>query len=91
MSTLTPPAPGSREALISCVSALRRVAEYKLDPALDRRMLELGERKEYLSPDEHAELMALVTFSQTRTVEKLDAELALRRLESAFPELAGAG
>jgi hypothetical protein len=63
------------------------VAEYRLDPAIDQRMLLLGERKEHLSTEEHAELMALVTLTQKRTIEKLQAELAVERLLDAFPEL----
>jgi hypothetical protein len=50
-------------------------------------MLARGERKEFLTPAEHAELMAWVTFTQQRTIEKLQAELALQRLLEAFPEL----
>jgi len=33
--------------------------------------------------------MALVAFTQQRTLEKLEAELALRQLETAYPELTG--
>jgi hypothetical protein len=87
MSMLTSDEAASRSALQSCVAALRPVAEYELDPAIDRRMLALGERKEFLAPEEHAELMALVALAQKRTHEKLQAELALRRLLEAFPEL----
>jgi hypothetical protein len=39
------------------------------------------------TPAEHAELMAWVTFTQQRTIEKLQAELALQKLSDAFPEL----
>jgi hypothetical protein len=74
--------------LQACQVALRRIAGYVLDPALDQRMRELGERKEFLDPSEHAELLALVAFTQQRTREKLEAELALQRLEAACPELA---
>ncbi len=65
----------------------RNLADYRIDPALDQMMLALGERKEFLAPDEHAELMAWVAFTQQRTIEKLNAELALQRLSDAFPEL----
>lgn len=91
MNALTTAAPGSREALLSCVAALKAIAEYTLDPAIDRRMLDLGERKELLSDDEHGELIALVKFAESRTLEKLQAEVALRRLRAAFPELVAAG
>ena len=73
-------------ALQSCVQALRPVANYTLPPALDQRMLDLGERKEFLEPAEHQQLLALVEFAQDRTLEKLRAELALRQIEGLFPE-----
>lgn len=78
----------AQAALKSCHMALRRIADYALDPNLDLRLRTLGENKEFLSDGEHAELMTLVAFTQQRTVEKLEAELALRQLEAAYPELA---
>jgi hypothetical protein len=45
----------------------------------------LGERKEYLSLAEHEELLALVDFAQQRTIEKLEARVALDRLHTALP------
>jgi hypothetical protein len=86
LATLEPPV---RTALQTCVSALRKMAAYKLDPGLDKRMLYLGENKEKLSPEEQDELMALIGFAQQRTIEKLEAELALRRLAEVFPGLSG--
>ena len=80
--------PKLQSALLSSHRALRRVAGYVLDPSLDQRLRELGERKEFLSPDEHDVLMGLVAFTQQRTLEKLEAELALQHLEAACPELA---
>ena len=41
-----------------------------------------------LTADERAELLAWVTFTQQRSVEKLEAEVALRRLTDVFPEIA---
>lgn len=64
----------------SAVAALRRVAAYTLPPALDRRILDLGERKEELTPDEREELMAWVAFTQERSIERLAAQVALREL-----------
>lgn len=81
--------PARRDALEASVAALRRVAGYALDPAVDRRLLDLGERKEFLSPAEHQELLAWVAFTQQRSLDKLQAELALQRLLAAYPELAG--
>jgi len=80
--------PDRANALRTCRSALRRVANYQLDPQLDRWMLEMGERKEFLDSSQHAELMSLVAFTQQRSLEKLEAQLALKRLESAYPNLA---
>jgi hypothetical protein len=87
MSILSIPDPPLRAALQTCVSALRKMATYQLAPALDQRLRYLGENKEKLGPDEQAELMALVELIQKRTVEKLEAELALQRLAAAIPDL----
>ena len=76
-----------RDALVASASALRRTANYSLPPELDRRILELGERKESLTPDERAELMAWVEFTQQRSIDRLNAQSALGRLTSVFPEI----
>jgi hypothetical protein len=76
-----------QSALESSTAALRRLAEYSLPPELDRRMLELGERKDSLSDLEDAELRAWVKFTQQRSIDKFEAQLALQRLRSQFPEL----
>jgi hypothetical protein len=80
--------PAQRAALVSSTAALRRLAAYELPLALDSRVLDLGERKETLTPDERAELLAWVTFTQQRSIERLEAEVALRRLADVFPEIA---
>jgi hypothetical protein len=77
-----------RSVLQTCERALRRVAEYRLDPALDQRLRDLGERKEWLSAAEHEELLAFVAFTQQRSLEKLEAEAALQDLQTARTELA---
>jgi hypothetical protein len=87
MTALSIMEPPLRAALQTCVSALRKLAAYQLDPVLGQRMLYLGENKEKLGPQEQAELMALVAFTQKRTVEKLEAELALQRLAAVIPDL----
>lgn len=79
--------PDFQDALGLCVGSLRRIAEYELDDAVNRRMQSLGERKEFLSEEEHAELMSMVEFSERRTREKLDAQLALKRLGALLPDL----
>lgn len=77
-----------QSAFRTCERALRRVADYRLEPALDQRLRDLGERKEGLSRAEHDELLALVAFTQQRTLEKLEAEVALQDLQTACAELA---
>lgn len=74
-------------ALDSCASALRRIASYELEPSLQNRFLDLGERKELLSQPEYDELMALVDFTQKRTIESLDAKIALDRIGSQLREI----
>jgi hypothetical protein len=78
-----------QSAFRTCERALRRVADYRLDPALDQRLRHLGERKEWLSKAEHDELLALVAFTQQRTLEKLEAEAALQELQSVCAQLPG--
>ena len=87
--TLSVAEPDFQEAMASCVAALRRVASYELNPSLAGRMEEMGDRKEFLTPEQHDELMALVAFSQERTIEKLQAQSALNRLSAVFPGVVG--
>ena len=63
------------------------MADYELDPLLRKRMHDLGERKEFLTLEEHEELLALVDFMHKRTIEKLEAQTALVRLRAALPGL----
>lgn len=87
MSVAVPTEPEWRAALTSSVATLRRVAAYTLPPELDRRVLDLGERKESLTAEERAELLAWVAFTQERSLERAAAEVALARLAVACPEL----
>lgn len=48
----------------------------------------LGERKEFLGKGEHDEFLALVAFAQRRSIEKLDAQVALKRLNELLPDMA---
>ena len=57
--------------LASSVDALRHMANYTLPSALDRRLLDLGERKETLTSDERDELLAWVEFTQDLSLKKL--------------------
>lgn len=79
--------PRLESALELCAGALSRMAAYELDDAVNRRLRQLGERKEFLDDDEHAELMSLVDFTERRTREKLEAQLALTRLGEILPGL----
>ena len=87
MSATAPAEGGWKSAVEASTAALRRLVDYRLPPEFDRRILDLGERKESLTPDEREELMAWVAFTQERSIEKLEAEVALRRLSSVCPEL----
>ncbi|QEL20839.1 hypothetical protein [Limnoglobus roseus] len=78
----------SHDALAESVTALRRLADYTLPVELDRRILDLSQRKEDLTAEERAELLAWVQFSQQRSLEKFGATVALERLAVAFPDLA---
>jgi hypothetical protein len=87
MATALKSEPGFEQALNLCVGALRRIAEYEVDPAIDYRLRALGERKEWLDEQEHEELMSLVAFTEKRTIEKLEAQVALNRLGEVLPEV----
>jgi hypothetical protein len=79
--------PQLRETLRVCADALQSISTYELDPVLNRRMRGLGERKDALSKEEYEELLSLISFSEQRTREKLEAQLALRRLRELVPGL----
>lgn len=87
MPMLSTDEPRTREALDLCVSVLRRLASYQLEPGMERRLAKLSESKEFLGEAEHEELMELVEFTQERTVDKLAALVALKRLGELVPEL----
>ena len=75
-----------RTALAAQRGVLHRMANYALPERLAQKMLDLGERKESMTPEERGDLMALVELSEQRTIEKLQAEAALRRLAELLPE-----
>ena len=85
MATVSVDDPQFLSAMQACVVALRRLAEYELAPSLDSRLHTLGKRKEFLSQAEHEELLVLVGFAQQRTIEKLEARVALDRLRTVLP------
>jgi len=79
--------PRFQSAMMACIASLRRLAGYELEPSIAHRLQELSEQKEFLDSREHEELMALVGFSQKRSIEKLEAQAALQRLGEVLPEL----
>jgi hypothetical protein len=85
MATVSTEDPQFQLAIQVCTVALRRMADYELEPSLHRRMQALGERKEFLGQGEHEELLTLVDFAHKRTIEKLEAQAALDRLRAALP------
>ena len=85
MITVSTADPQFQSAIHACAVALHRMADYELDPLLQKRMHELGEQKEFLTPEEHGELLALVDFVHKRTIEKLEAQTALARLRTVLP------
>ena len=87
MTTISTDDPQFLAAIQACALALHRIADYELEPSLHRRMHALGEQKEFLSPAEHEELLALVDFAHQFTIEKLEAQAALARLRTALPGL----
>lgn len=87
MATLSTEDPQFQRAIQACTVALRLMAHYELEPSLHRCVQSLGERKEFLSQEEHEELLALVDFAHKRTIEKLEAQAALDRLRAALPSV----
>ena len=79
--------PEFETALTCSVNALRKLAHYELEPGIQQRMLDLGERKEELNETEHEELLDLIKFSEHRTIERLEAEAALNKLGEVIPGL----
>jgi hypothetical protein len=87
MITVSTADPQFQSAIQACAVALHKMADYELDPLLQKRIHELGERKEFLSAEEHEELLALVDFVHKRTIEKLEAQTALSRLRTVLPDM----
>ena len=79
--------PEFEAALGKGLKALHHVAGYELEEGIQKRMHDLGERKEFLSEAEHAELMALVGFVEQRQIEKLEAQVAIKALGKFVPDL----
>lgn len=87
MPTLSTIEPEFQSAIQAAVTSLRNVASYELEVRLASRMQDLAERKEFLNGPEHDELMALVDFTHHRSIEKLEAQVALKRLGEVLPDL----
>ncbi len=87
MTSVIDSEPQFQHAINRCAQALKRLACYELDPAINERMLTLGERKEFLEEAEHNELLSLIDFTEKRTLEKLEAQSALKQLGEFIPEI----
>ena len=74
-------------AVEACASALMRITDYELEPSLQNRRLDLGERKEHLIQAEYEELIALVDFTSKRTIESLGAKIALNRVNDTVSQI----
>jgi hypothetical protein len=81
--------PAKRQALLVSAEALRKAAERKLPRPLERKIKKMLEDKESLSDREYKELLTLVELAQGQLVQKVRAEVALKLLEKAYPELKG--
>jgi hypothetical protein len=79
--------PAQIAAVAECAAALRKFAGYSLERSLQRRMSHLLRNKERLSAAERLELQGLVTFWQKRTIDMLEARVALKTLAEAFPDV----
>ncbi|MDR3637679.1 MAG: hypothetical protein P4L84_27985 [Isosphaeraceae bacterium] len=86
MATASNADPHIESTIVFCASTLGKMAGYALEPSLQRRLHDLCEREEFLGPEEHDERLALVDFTQRRTIESVEAKLALKRLRDSFPE-----
>jgi len=78
---------GHESLLQECAEALRRLASYRLPPALDQRLLWLSENKEALTDAERDELMAMAELTEQRTLDKTEAQALLKRMTEFFPYL----
>jgi hypothetical protein len=78
---------GVESVIRDCATLLRAAASYRLPKGLDQRLLWLSENKEALTQAEREELEALVDLAEERTLEKVQARVALRRLAEAFPQV----
>jgi hypothetical protein len=74
-------------ALGACADALKQVANYRLPPALERKLRRMLDAKESLTPRERRELLALVELAQVKSLEMVKARVALDLLAAAFPYL----
>jgi hypothetical protein len=84
-ASITPP--NNEDVLRDCVEALRRVANYRLPRALDRRLLWLSENQEQLDDEERDELLGLVEMADQRGLDKVQAKAVLQQLASLYPGL----
>ena len=90
MSVVSTADPQFQAAVQSCVQTLRSLADYTLPPALDRYIRELGERKEYLGPAEHEQLLALVRLLSSAPWKNSRLRWLCGNCKASFPTRGGA-
>src|SRR5437870_2957264 len=81
--------PAKRQALQVCAEALRKAADRRLPRPLERTIKKMLEQKESLSDSEYKQLVTLVELAHGQLVQKVRAEVALKLLRKAYPELKG--
>jgi len=67
--------PQFQTAINRCVDALKGLASYQLDPAINERMQTLGERKEFLDEAEYKELLSLIDFSDEAHTREIGGQI----------------
>ena len=81
--------PSRDKAIHTSATALRRMAAYVLPPELDRRILELGERKEELTEEERSRIRRLGEFHTATVDRKARSTTRPSRTFYGVPDLAG--
>lgn len=74
-------------AVAECAAALRKFAGYRLEESLEQRMSQLMRNKDRLNAGQRLELQGLVDFWMKRTIDMLEARVALKSLAEAFPDV----
>jgi hypothetical protein len=89
MSALSTLDPDVYSAIEEAIGVLLDVAAYRLEGDAQQRMHELLAKKESCTPTERDEHRQLADLWRKRTLQKLKAINALKRLHETAPELIG--